>query len=464
MSLNKQHTSSFRDPSGYVFLDKTIYKRLINPIYFKQFNALGNSGFFEKLFANGLLIKHTVLKESSEEIIIEPEQIPFITYPYEWSFNQYKEAALLTLKLQKYCLEHEFSLKDASAFNITFHKGKAVFIDTLSFDFYEENTPWRAYKQFITHFLAPLVLAHYNGADALKLMANFMDGIPIKMVASMLPFKTKLHPFLYSNIHLLAAFEDKHNKDYAGKTKVKSLSKKAQLNIIESLYNYIKKLNLKGATEWGDYYDKTNYTDHAFLEKSEIINTWLSKLNPKTVIDVGGNNGEFVRKISNTLDLALVCDIDNNAVDANYEILKKGKETFMLPFVLDVLNPSAAIGFNNTERLSFIERITKLSPDVTLALAVIHHMSLSGNITFDMSAKFFASFSEYLIIEFPKREDSWVERLLNAKAEFKDHFSFYNLLSFQEGYENYFEIIEKKQISQSNRVMFLLKKLDASDN
>ena len=197
MISKTSHSSSFRDPSGYVFIDKSIIKRVINPIYFKQYSALKDTGFFNKLFKNNLLIRHEELSNTDKGIIIQPKQIPFMTYPYEWSFNQYKEAALLTLKLQKYSLEHGFSLKDASAFNITFYKGQAIFIDTLSFDFYTKNTPWRAYKQFVTHFFGPLLLAHYHGAQSLKMMSNFLDGIPTKMIASMLPFKTKLNPFLY---------------------------------------------------------------------------------------------------------------------------------------------------------------------------------------------------------------------------------------------------------------------------
>ena len=457
MTVNNQHASSFRDPSGYVFTEDDLIKRSILPVYFKQYQALSTSGFFDKLFKNNLLIRHRELSNSINEIVIEPEQIPFITYPYEWSFNQYKEAALLTLKLQKYSLEHDFSLKDASAFNITFHKGHAIFIDTLSFDFYVENTPWRAYKQFITHFLAPLVLARYHGAQTLQLMSNFMDGIPVKMLASMLPSRTKINPFLYSNIHLLAKFEDKHNEDYKGEAKSISLSKKAQLNIVESLYNYIKKLSLKEQSEWGDYYNKTNYTDKAFIQKSNCITSWIDKLSAKSLIDIGGNDGTFVRGIKTPLKQALVCDIDNNAVDFNYNTLKVNKEDYMLPFVLDVLNPSAAIGFQNKERESFIQRIAKFAPDVTLALAVIHHMSLSGNIPFDMSAKFFASFSKYLIIEFPKRNDSWVQRLLNTKGEFKDHFGFYSIDNFESNYYKHFDCIEKRPIENSDRIMFLLK-------
>lgn len=457
MTNNTRHSSSFRDPSGYIFIDEGIVKRCILPIYFKQYQALKKANVFQTLSKAGLLIKHSEISSSETEIVIQPEQIPFITYPYEWSFNQYKEAALLTLKLQKYCLENGFSLKDATAFNVTFHKGKAVFVDTLSFDFYEDNTPWRAYKQFVTHFLGPLVLAHFHGAQTLKLMSNFIDGIPIKMLSSMLPFKTRLNPFLYSNIHLLAKFEDKHNEDYNGEAKQSKLSKKAQLNIITSLYDYIKNLSLKEHSEWGNYYDKTNYSDDAFTEKAKIIDNWVNKINAKSIIDVGGNDGTFVRQINHNFDLALVCDIDNNAVDFNHKTLKINKESNMLPFVLDVLNPSAAVGFENKERQSFLDRITKFAPNVTSALAVIHHMSLSGNVPFEMSAQFFASFSEHLIIEFPKREDSWVQRLLNTKGEFKAHFDFYNIDNFEASYLKYFTLIEKIVINDSQRVMYLLK-------
>jgi len=454
MSNDNQHSSSFRDPSGFIFEENGHVKRQINPIYFDTYNALKKSGFFKSLFKNELLIFHEELFNSDEKIIIRPEQISFITYPYEWSFNQYKEAALLTLKLQKYSLSKGFSLKDATAFNVVFNKGKAQFIDTLSFEVYEENKPWRAYKQFIMHFLGPLILARFHGSQSLKLISNFIDGIPLQMLSTMLPIQTKLNPFLFTNIHLLAKFEAKHNEDYKGESKTKGLSKKGQINIIDSLYNYIKKLELKETSEWGTYYSKTNYTDDAFIQKSNVINTWIKNNASKRIIDVGGNDGTFVRKIIAPVEEALVADIDNNAVDYNYKQLKLNNETHILPFVLDVLNPSANIGFNNKERFSFLDRIKAYAPDITLALAVIHHITLSGNVTFKMSAEFFASFSKHLIIEFPTREDSWVQRLLNTKGEFKEHFNFYNIEEFEASYLKYFDLKEKKKIDGSHRVLF----------
>ena len=456
----KRHSSSFRDPSGFIFNDKGIIKRVIKPVYFEVYDELVNSNFFKPLHKNEFLINHEELERTEDEIIIQPEQIPFITYPYEWSFEQYKEAALLTLKLQKYALSKGFTLKDASMFNITLHKGRPIFIDTLSFDFYKEDSPWRAYKQFIEHFFGPLLLSKFHGVDTLSLMSQYIDGIPVKTIASMLPFKTKLNPLLYSNIHLLAKYEGKHNEDYKGVAKVSKLTKKGQLKIIESLYDYIRKLEVNEDTEWGDYYKKLNYSDEALISKTKIINKWVEGQQPERIIDLGGNTGVFVRSLNYRFKEALVCDIDSKAVDKNFIEVVSNEEYKITPFVLDLLSPSPAIGFSNNERFSFVQRIQGFKPEVSLALALIHHITLSGNVPFEMSAQFFASFSKHLIIEFPKREDSWVTRLLNSKMEFKNHFDFYNIENFRKAYLEYFDIVEEKPVESSERVMFLLKRKD----
>ncbi|MFT7073068.1 class I SAM-dependent methyltransferase [Patiriisocius sp. Uisw_017] len=454
----QRHQASFRDPSGFIFNDGETLRRSILPIYFKQYNALKDKGVFESLIKNKLLIAHTETSVGKDQIVITPEPIPFITNPFEWSFDQYKHAALLTLKIQKYALSKGFILKDASAYNVTFHKGKPIFIDTLSFDFYEENTPWRAYKQFITHFFGPLVLASYHGTEILKMMQTHIDGIPVKLIASLLPAKTKLSSTLYTNIHLAAKMESKHSEDYKAETKITKLSLKQQNNILDNLYDYIKNLKLKEASEWGNYYTKTNYNDDAFNAKKELIATWVKVINPQKLIDVGGNDGTFARTVLKEVPDVIVTDIDSNAVAQNYQQVFDNKETNMLPFVCDVLQPAPGIGFNNTERESLIERLKIYAPDVTMALALIHHITLSGNVPFDKSASFFASFSENLIIEFPMREDTWVESLLVRKREFINHFDFYNLADFETAYKTYFSLEKKEQVAGTKRVLYLFKR------
>ena len=49
-SFSNNHSSSFRDPSGYVFVDNNnVLKRTVLPKYFAQYNALKASGFYEKV-------------------------------------------------------------------------------------------------------------------------------------------------------------------------------------------------------------------------------------------------------------------------------------------------------------------------------------------------------------------------------------------------------------------------------
>lgn len=453
---SKRNTSSFRDPSGYVFVENNIVKRVINPIYFEQFKVLTDSGFYNTLFEKKYLIPHKTHSENKDQIIIEAQKIPFVNYPYEWSFLQYKHAALLTLKIQKLSLENNFILKDASAFNITFHEGKPIFIDTLSFDFYKENNPWLAYKQFIMHFLGPLVLSKYFGQEHLKMLSQNLEGISLQMLSGLLPFKSYFSPTLLTNIHLLAKYDKKYESDK--KTINNNLSKASQIKLIDGLYDYILNLSVNEKTEWDHYYNQINYNDVAYQFKKAVVKDWFLTIQGKSLIDIGGNDGTFSRELKEQATLLIVADVDPNAVEQNYRQIVKNKEKKLLPIVVDVLNPTAKYGFNNEERFSFIDRVRDANLDGCLALAVIHHITLSGNIPFSLSAQFFSTMASNVLIEFPTRNDSWVQFLLDSKREFKNHFDFYNEENFEKEYAVYFEIVKKERILSSERILYSLKR------
>lgn len=453
---SKRNTSSFRDPSGYVFIEDNKVKRVINPIYFEQYKSLTDSGFYKTLFDKKYLIPHQEVSKTDSEITIEASKIPFINYPYEWSFLQYKHAALLTLKIQKLCLENNFILKDASAFNITFHEGKPIFIDTLSFDFYQENNPWLAYKQFIMHFLGPLVLTKYFGQDHLKTLSQNLEGISLQKLSKLLPFKSYLSPTILTNIHLLAKYDKKYESDK--KTVNNNLSKASHIKLLDGLYDFISNLSVDEKTEWDHYYNQINYDNVAYQFKKEVVKNWFLAIKGKSLIDIGGNDGTFSRELNDLAKLIIVADVDPNAVEQNYKQVLKIKEKMILPIVADVLNPSANYGFNNEERFSFIDRVKDSHLDGCLALAVIHHITLSGNIPFSLSAQFFSKMAPNLLIEFPKRSDSWVQFLLDSKREFKNHFDFYNEENFEKEYSVYFEIINKQKIASSERILYSLKR------
>src|SRR5690606_37820071 len=156
-------------------------------------------------------------------------------------------------------------------------------------------------------------------------------------------------------------------------------------------------------------------------------------------------------------DFIIAADIDPNAVEQNYRKVIANNETHILPIVADVLNPASGYGFSNAERFSFIDRVTSLNLHGCLALAVIHHITLSGNIPFGMSAQFFSKMAPNLLIEFPTRDDSWVQFLLDSKRDARSHFDFYNETAFELAYSDYFTIESKLPIEGSSRILYAMK-------
>lgn len=454
---NKLLESSFRDPSGFLYWKGDTLLRQINHSYKEDYELLMNSGLYQKLIQKNLLIEHQELQGESGYTknnykIIRPEKVDFISYPYEWSFHQLKDAALTTLNIQKLALEHKMTLKDASAYNIQFYKGKPVFIDTLSFEAYKDGNPWVAYKQFCQHFLAPLALMSYTDLRLSQLLKIYIDGVPLDLASKLLPLKTKFNFSLLMHLHLHAKAQKKYeNKGSASKgTKIKSSNLKA---VILSLTNTIKSLKIKNQqTEWGDYYNFTNYSDKAFSHKKKIISTFVDDLNPKTIWDIGANTGEFTAIASKKGVNCIAFDIDPLAVDANYLRIKKQKIDTILPLVLDLTNPTPSIGWANEERPGFKNRP---KPDGIFALALIHHIAISNNVPFIKIAKFFSELSDNLIIEFVSKSDSKVKILLESR---EDIFPRYHEKGFVEDFKQYYDIHRREEVKESDRVLFWMKK------
>lgn len=451
------NNTSFRDPSGFVFKHNNTIYRQINEVYKSDYEALMESGLYNDLTYNGLLISH---KEVELEIpktdnyykTICPEQIDFISYPYEWCFSQLKDAALLTLTIQKIALKYNISLKDASGYNIQFKDGKPVFIDTLSFEQYKEGKPWVAYGQFCRHFLAPLALMSYTDINLNKLLVTNIDGIPLELCKKLLPMKASFNLLIFIHLILHASALKKHESDT--KLKPVKISKKEMETLIDTLITCVNGLKFPSVdTEWKDYYNNTNYTDDAFIQKENIIKNFIQRISPQTVCDLGANRGDFSRCI--TKDTSIKClsfDIDPAAIEKNYLTVKKNNEAQILPLITDLTNPSPAIGFANDERHNFQARF---ETDAVLALALIHHLSISNNLPFENTAGFFKSLGKYLIIEFVPKKDSKVQILLSSR---EDIFYNYTQENFEKAFQKYYDILDKVDIPNSERTLYLMRR------
>ena len=454
-----RHPSSYRDPSGFIFKENNKVYRQINPVFFDEYKAAVSAGIYKSLFDKKWLVSHKEISSDHNKIILEPEQLDFVTYPYEWSFTQYKHAAQLTLRLQLWLLENDFSLKDATAFNVAFQNGKAIFIDTLSIEKYKINAPWKALKQFNEHFFGPLLLAQNYGGVHLKTLQHSINGIDLNEVKRQLPFFSRFNPTVYSHMYLLSKSDVENDSNEGGSDPSVELSKASQIKMLSALDMFIDTMESKENTEWSKYYSETNYNEKSFLFKKDLIVKWNNELNVKKVIDLGGNDGTFGKELLPQVDQLIVCDIDQPAIDQCYLEHIKNDSSKLICLVNDLMQPSPAIGFSNQERASFNSRVIDFAPDLSMALALIHHITLSGNVPFEMSAQYFSQLSKYLIIEFPDREDSWVEFILNSKRDARHLFDGYTISAFAKAYQKHFNLIKSEKIEGTARTLFLFERL-----
>lgn len=458
MSNKQVVRGSFRDPSGFLFFQDGRIYRQVNLLYKDHYDHLLTSGLYRVLSQAGLLISHEEADIIPQERalsykILQPEAVPFISYPYEWCFSQLKRAALLTLKIQKVSLEYGMSLKDASAYNIQFLGGKPVFIDTLSFEKYPEDRPWVAYKQFCQHFLAPLGLMRFQDVRLNQLLRTNIDGVPLDLASSILPLSTYLRFGILSHIHLHARTQHRY-ADKAVSLAKYQMSRKSLLILIDSLESVIASLKYKyRPTEWGDYYDKTNYSQEAFASKKQVVEKYLAAANPGMVWDLGANVGTFSRLASDAGIYTIAFDLDPLAVEKNYQECVQKRESRLLPLLLDVTNPSPGTGWANSERMSLESRGPA---DTLLCLGLIHHLAISHNLPLANVAEFLAALGKSLIIEFVPKSDSQVQRLLATR---EDIFPNYTEAAFEATFGRYFSLQDSARITDSERVIYFYKKL-----
>lgn len=453
-----KHGASFRDPNGFIFFSEGILYRQVNIRCSGSFDALMDSGLYDDLVRAGLLIEHEEADRSlavTDDVykVLRPRPVPFVSYPHEWCLGQLRAAALATLEIQKRALRRGMSLRDCSAFNVQFVGGTPVFIDTLSFEPYREGEPWVAYRQFCQHFLAPLALMSQRDVRLNQLLRIYIDGVPLDLASSLLPFRTRLRIPLLTHIHLHARFQRRYEGMSEKPRHRKSVSRTSLMGIVDSLESAVRGVkSVDRDTEWAGYYEDTNYSDEGLECKERLVDEFLRGLEPGTVWDLGANTGRFSRIAAAHGHYVVSFDSDHGAVERNYAACVEEGRSNILPLLMDLSNPSCGMGWAGTERMSLLER----GPAGTaLMLALIHHLAISNNLPFDKIAQFLSAICGALIVEFVPKEDSQVRRLLVCR---EDVFDDYTQERFEEAFGRFFRIARAERIVDSLRTLYLMQR------
>lgn len=449
MSVAERVSGSFRDPSGFVLRRGSEIFRQVNQSYAENYDLLLSSGLYEELTGEGLLVSHTEeAPEGDAYRLLKPEMVPFISYPYEWCFSQLKEAALLTLDIQKRALKRGLWLKDASAFNVQFWGGRPVLIDTLSFEKYPEGRPWVAYQQFCRQFLAPLVLGSFD-PKLVRLLRLSVEGLPLDVASRLAPWKTRLNLGIFLHIHAQAKASSRPERPVGSPPNV---SPTTLSRIVESLETCVRSLQPPAlGTEWEDYYLDTNYQAGALEAKRALVREFVGGIpNPKLAWDFGANTGEFSAILADAGATTVAWDFDAGAVEKAFDSSKARGDGRLLPLIQDLTNPSPRLGWALDERDSLLDRGPA---DLVMALALVHHLAIGNNVPLATVAKFFAQCGRSLIIEWVPKEDSQVQRMLSTR---EDVFTGYTQEGFETGFGSAFDIEKSAAIAGTSRRLYLM--------
>ena len=453
---------AFRDPKGQVAKgDSGDIFRLITKAGDADFSAVETSGLFDHLIEQNKLIGHQravpwdQMEAADVQTLLRHPELPMITYPYEWCFEQMKQAALLQLDLYLESLEFGVTLSDATAFNVQFVNGKPIFIDTLSFIPYTEGQFWAGQEQFTEQFLNPLLLTAFAGLPFNEIYRGSMTGVSSEMVSAITPFRRKISWKYFNYIHLPMQSKKRSLKGgAAGVRKVNgNLPKEGFKFILKQLRSWVASLSapVKPST-WIAYTNTRTYEDQSVAQKVKFVAECVEQARPKQVLDLGCNTGEFSFLALDAGAAHVVgLESDHQALSAAYaQASDKGAK--FLPIYQNITNPSPSQGWANEERDDITDR---MNADFLLALAILHHVIISGNIPLERAVGYLAKCAPKGVVEWVPKSDPMVQTLLRNR---EDIFENYSEEGFEKALADHGLSVKKKQKIENGRTLYLYEK------
>lgn len=448
---------SFRDPGGNIFYYNNEVYRKINNLGLKRFEFLLKNNLLQDLIDKKFLINTEIIKNkdflglNNDATIIKHKKIEFISYPYEWTFNQLKDAALFHLELQIYLLKKNSKLIDASPYNIQFIDNRPIFIDVLSIDKYNDGDYWFGHRQFCEGFLNPLILKAKKGIDFNNWFKGNLEGITVEDTYNLLNLIDFLSPTIFLNVFLLKKTSKKTEKEFKKeifKIKNRKWNKESYFFVLKNLRSFISKLSPKyNRSTWEKYSEDHYYKKYEEEKKIEVVKNFLIKSNIKLLADLGCNDGKFSKYAFENNMKVIGFDFDLNVLDKSYLEAKKNNHSF-LPLFSDFSNPSSNIGWNNSERKSLNARANF---DGLIALALVHHLVLAKNIPLNEVLDWLVGLAPKGLIEFVPKNDYTVKIMLKFK---EDIFPNYNEANFEKILSSLTNIKNVTKITDSDRKIY----------
>jgi len=441
---------SFRDPASHVVLDEGRVVRLLDERGLAGWSALSQTAFFARATADGRLIetKEIPTDDSTSAGALEHPRIPFVSYPYEWTFSMLKDAALLQLDLLVEALAEGLTIKDATPFNIQFVSGKPVFIDIGSFEKYSPGEPWIGYRQFTRQFLFPLMLRAWAGLPYQPWLRGQMDGPTAGDMKRILPLGKRMRASTMLHVSLQASMEERMSG-----AAVRNELKTAGFNADLILANVRKLRKLVTSLEWdpsGEGWVEYQRCDHVGRDrqaKGDFLQSALEAHGPERVLDLGANDAYFSELAANRGALAIAVDGDEEVLDAVY---RRGSSVSIV--VGDLTNPSPSQGWAGMERPGLDQRA---APDLVVAYGLIHHLIYTASIPPQSVIDWLASYQCPVVVEFVDPGDEMVAKLTANKTEEELHTG-RTRPEFERLVAGRFRTVETSELGDGVRVLYRL--------
>jgi ribosomal protein L11 methylase PrmA len=441
---------SFRDPGGRVFKAGEAIFRAVLDAAADNFAQASQSGVLRKMVDAGRLVdfvdvtaEATSLGVTDAKVLLSHPRIPFISYPYEWSFSLHKAAALFHLDFHLGLLEQGFTLSDATAYNVQFDGTRPVFIDHLSVRPYVDGEIWAGHRQFCMQFLNPLLMWSAVDVAPNHWFRGSLEGISPEDLARLLPLRKRLGWTVLTHVVAQAAMQKRSVKVAGGSARYRNarLPRNGFEGMLRGLRSSIAKLEVAShSTVWGDYANNTSYRAPEALEKHRFVKEMVSAVKPDLLYDLGCNSGDYSKSALEAGAAKVIgFDFDHGALEVAYR-RAQDENLDLLPLWLDAANPSPAQGWSQSERMGLSGRA---QPDALLALAFIHHIAIGRNVPLDMATDWLVSLAPAGVIEFPHKSDPMVQVLL---AQRPDIFANYSNESFARILAERARIVARKDV------------------